>query len=273
MQSKIARRILLYCLLVVISFCIGFPFVFMASLSLQSPQEVSKFPPTLIPKPIQWYNYIEIFKLFPVSRYLLNSFLFALGITFGHLCLSSMTGYALAKLRIPLTHVFSIFFLSNMFFPETLRIIPMYVMVTRLGWFNTYQGLIVPFLTGGFTIFLMRQYTLSVPNELMDAARIDGASEIKIFLRIILPIAKPALGTIAIFQFIYRWNCLMWPLIVTRADHSTLSVAVSQLRTTELFTPWNLVATTSILLFLPALFVFLFTQRSLIQMLGGGLKY
>jgi len=161
-----------------------------------------------------------------------------------------------------------------MLFPANLRAIPLYILVVKLGLVNSYAGLIIPFLTGGFTIFIMRQYILSIPTELIEAARADGASEFGIFLGIIFPLAKPALTVLAIFQFTLRWNMLLWPLIVARGDLMTLPVVVAQLKgTTERFAYWNLIGAGSMLLLFPTFVLFLLLQRYIIKGTQGAIKF
>lgn len=264
-----------YTVLILFAVIVGFPLFFVASLSLQSLKEVAQFPPTIVPHSLRFTNYVTLFTEYgPFPRYILNSFIFAGTLTISHMFLSSLAGYILAKFDFPFKHVIVVFVLSSMLFPANLRAIPLYTLVVKLGWVGSYAGLITPFLTGGFTIFLMRQYIVSIPTELIEAARVDGSSELGIFVRIIFPLAKPALMVLAIFQFTLRWNMLLWPLLVARGDLMTLPVVIAQLKgSIEEMTYWNLIGAGSMILLLPTFALFLLLQRHIVKGTMGAVKF
>lgn len=263
-----------YFVLILFAIIIAFPLFFMVSLSLQSFQEVSHFPPIIIPSSFQFGNYVTLFERIPLfPRYLLNSFIFAGSIVVGHLFLSSLTGYIFAKFNFPFKRAIITFVLISLLFPGNLRVIPLYSFMVKLGLVNTYAGLIIPFIVGPFTIFIMYRFISSIPTEIMEVARIDGASEPRIFLSIILPLAKPALVVVTIFQFTFRWNMYLWPLVMTRGKLRTLPVVVAQFKGTESFFRWNLIGTACILLLIPSFLIFIFLQRYITRGTAGALKF
>ncbi len=155
--------------------------------------------------------------------------------------------------------------------PFFIRMIPLYVLTARMGWLNTYQGLIVPFAMSAYGIFLMRQFIRPIPSELIDAARIDGCSEIGIYWRIVLPQVKPALATLALLTFVFQWNEFLWPLVVVSSTEMRPITTGLTLFNQEFFTQWNMTATGGVILFVPSLVLFLFTQRYFVRsvMLAG----
>lgn len=266
--------VITYIILILFAVIIVFPLFFVVSLSFQSAKEAFRFPPTILPHSLRFSNYITLFeKIELFYRYILNSFIFAGTLTISQLFLSSLAGYVLAKFNFPFKRFVTIFVLGAMLFPVNLRAIPLYILIVKLGLLDSYAGLIFPFLVGPFTVFIMRSYILSIPTELIEAARADGASEFGIFLKIILPLSKPALTVVAIFQFSLRWNMLLWPLIVTRGNLKTLPVVVAGLKSAEQFTQWNLIGAASVLLLLPTFTVFLLLQRYIVKGTAGALKF
>jgi len=262
--------------IILILFAIGtvFPLFFVLSLSLQSFQEASHFPPIIWPLSPKFSNYSTLFERIPLfPRYLINTSIFAGCIVIGHLFLSSLTGYIFAKFNFPFKRVIITFILLSLLFPGNLRVIPLYCLMVKLGLVNTYAGLIVPYLVGPFTIFIMYRYISSIPTEIIEAARIDGASELYIFLSLILPLAKPALTVVALFQFTFRWNMYLWPLVMTRGEMRTLPVVIAQFKGTESFVRWNLIATACIFFLIPTFLIFIFLQRYITRGTSGAIKF
>ncbi|MGB9678096.1 MAG: carbohydrate ABC transporter permease, partial [Candidatus Ratteibacteria bacterium] len=204
----------------------------------------------------------------PILMYYKNSLIVAISVTLSVLLTSSLAGYSFAKLKFPGREAFFRFVLSTMMFPVFIFLIPVYYLMKLFGWLNNYLSLITPFMVSGYGIFLMRQFILTIPNELLDSARIDGASELKIYLKIILPLLKPALATLAILTFIGQWNSFLWPLIVTSSSQHlmTLPVGISRLSlafsTTE---TQHLILTALVLQVVPTVALFLFLQRYYIK--------
>ena len=246
------------------------PFGWMISTSLKTLQEAFAFPPTWIPNPIRWRNYPDSWNYMPFTLYLRNTVIITATSMIGQVASASLVAYAFARMRAPGRDLLFMIVLGTMMLPAQVTMIPRFILFKYLGWFNTFKPLIVPFYFGGgaFAIFLLRQFYMTLPLELDDAATIDGCGRFGIFWRIILPLSKPALGTIAIFAFFWRWNDLMGPLIYLRSHNlRTLALGLTYFRdeTGQTMVPWNLLMAVSLLVALPCLLVFFFFQRSFVQ--------
>ena len=241
------------------------PLLYMISLSLQSDADIFSGDPVLWPSVLHPDNFVTLFQRAPFARFFLNSVMMAGVITLSHLVFDPLVGYVFAKFDFPLKRTMFLVILATLMIPFFVRMIPVYVMFSQLDWLNSYQGLIVPFLMDAYGIFLMRQFIEPLPDELIDAARVDGASELRIYARVILPQTKPALGVLALFTFVFQWNNFLWPLIVTSTtDMRTMPVGLT-LFNQEYFTQWNLTAAGSVVLFVPTALLFFFTQRYLVR--------
>jgi multiple sugar transport system permease protein len=244
------------------------PFFWLFSASLMTPQDLLAFPPKILPSHPQWQNYKEVVKRIPILLHYKNSLIVSLSVTISVLLTSSLSGYSFAKLKFPGKEVFFRFVLSTMMFPVFIFLIPVYYLMRLFGWLNNYLSLITPFIVSGYGIFLIRQFILTIPDELLDSARIDGASEIIIYFRIILPLLRPALATLAILTFIGQWNSFLWPLIITTSapQLTTLPVGISRLSlafaTTE---TQHLILAALVLQVIPTAILFLFLQRYYIK--------
>lgn len=246
------------------------PFLWMISSSLKVPTEIFKYPPALLPADAQWPNYSRIFTLIPFGRLILNSLLVSLAVTFLQLLVCSMAAFAFARLRFRGREALFLLYLSALMVPSQVTLIPNFILVRNLGWIDTYAALILPFAFSSFGTFLLRQSFLTVPRELEEAARIDGASHAQIFWRIMLPLARPALGALGIFTFIAQWNNFLWPLITTtKPAMQTLTVGLAGLRG-QYNTDWALLMTGSVLAILPIFVVFAIGNRSFIQGITSG---
>lgn len=251
--------VLVVCLLTVI------PLAYMISLSLQSDGEILAGNPVLWPAHLHFDNYQRLFGQVPYARFFVNSIVMAGTITIAHLILDPLAGYAFAKFSFPFKRTLFIAVLATLMVPFFVRMIPVYVLFSQLGWLNTYQGLVVPFLCDAYGIFLMRQFLAALPDELIDAGRADGAGELRIFVQIIVPQAKPALAVLALFTFVFQWNNFLWPLLATSTtDMRTMPVGLTMFNQ-EYFTQWNLTAAGAVVLFVPTAVLFFFTQRYLVR--------
>jgi len=210
--------LLIYLALILGAVVMLYPFVYMLSTSLKSPAQVYVFPPRWLPSPIVWSNYaVALGRL--GARPFVNSLFFTLAVVLGQGTVTTMGGYAFARLRFPARNVLFLAYLGTMMIPSVVIVIPQFVIVARLGWPDTYQGLIVPVLaSGAFGTFLFRQFFSTVPEELGEAATIDGANPLDIFWRIYLPLSKPALTAYGIITALSAWNMYLWPLIVLQSD-------------------------------------------------------
>jgi multiple sugar transport system permease protein len=248
-----------------------FPLVWMVSVSLMSPGEASAFPPPLLPGRPTFANYHELFAHVGMGRYLLNSVVLTAAVTLVSLVFNVGAGYAFAKLRFAGRDRIFRLLLAALVIPSQVAMVPLFLLLKQLGLVNTYGGVIVPAMASIFGIFLVRQYALSVPDDLLEAARIDGASELRIFRSVIVPVLRPIIVTLAVFTSLGAWNDFMWPLIVLGdSDVYTLPVALASL-SREHVQDNELMMAGSVLTILPVLLVFLVLQRYYIQglMLGS----
>ena len=251
------------------------PFLWMISTSLKPEPEIFRFPPVWIPSAWQWDNYAKAMTAAPFARYFLNTVIYAVGITASNLLFCSMAAYAFARLRFPGRNLLLILVLGTMMIPAQVTMVPVFIMLKRWpllggndvlgagghGLLNTYTGLILPGAVGAFGIFLLRQFFMTLPRELEDAARIDGCSEAGIYWRIILPLSKPAMATLGIFTFTAAWNEFLWPLLIMSKDSmKTLQVGL-QVFQTQYTTTWDLLMAGTVVVTIPVLIIFLFGQR------------
>ncbi|MHA7984276.1 carbohydrate ABC transporter permease [Rathayibacter sp. CAU 1779] len=258
-------KVVSYILAVVFALACVIPLLYMISLAFQSDAEVQGGRAVLFPAVPQWGNIARVFEAAPFGLFLLNSLIVAGLITIAHLVFDPMVGYVFAKFEFPGKRAIFTTILATMMIPFFVRMLPLYVMFSNLGWLNTYQGLVVPFLMDAFGIFLMRQYMVSVPNELGEAARVDGASEWRIYWNIVLPQTKPALAVLGLFSFVFQMNEFIWPLIATSTEQMRVITIALPLFNKESFTQWNLTAMASLLLFIPICALFLFTQKYVVR--------
>jgi ABC-type glycerol-3-phosphate transport system permease component len=216
-QTKLARtltnRILVYGALVLLAVVFVLPLFWMVTTALKTNQQVLVFPPQWIPRPAVWENFPDAWKFAPFGTYLKNTLIITVSATAGQLISGSLVAYGFARLRFPGRDALFVLLLATTMLPYIVTLVPQFLIFRELGWVNTFLPLTVPYFFGGspFLIFLMRQYFRSIPMDLSDAARVDGDSEIGIFLRIILPLALPALVTVAIFSFLAHWNDFLGP--------------------------------------------------------------
>ena len=249
------------------------PFIWMVGASFMTSGEASSFPPKFIPDQFTLRQYLFLFQRLNVGRYFLNSMILAFAVTFISLFVNSLAGFGFAKYAFKGKQSIFTFLLSSMIIPGQVTMLPVFLLLKKMGLLNTYFGIIIPGMASIFGIFLIRQYLQGVPDSLIEAARIDGASDFKIYWQIILPLAKPVLVTLALFTFMGTWNDFLWPLIVmTQNDMYTLPVALANLLGEYVQDP-ELMMAGSVITILPVMIVFLFLQKYYIRgILIGGLK-
>jgi len=254
-----------YLLLIVLGLIMVLPLLYMVSLALQTDAEAFAGDPVIIPSDPQWDNFVRLFEAAPFARFFLNSLIMAGAITIAHLIFDPLIGYVFAKFDFPGRNIAFVAVLTTLMVPFFVRMLPIYALFSNLGWIDTYQGLIVPFLMDAYGIFLMRQFIQPLPNELMEAARVDGASELRIYAQVILPQLKPALAVLALLTFVFQWNEFLWPLIATsRTEMRTMPIGLT-LFNQEYFTQWNLTAAGALILFIPTALFFVVTQKFLVE--------
>lgn len=264
---RFAMRVVVWLLLLAGGCMMVLPFLWMISSSLKTQSQVWVFPPVWIPEPVQWRNYLEALGGLPFHIYTFNTLRITLPVLAGTLLTASMCGYGFARLRFPGRDVLFLVFLSVLMLPAIVTMIPVFVMFTHLGWVNTLKPLIIPPMLGGgpFNVFLFRQFFRTIPNELSDAARMDGCGDLYIYWRIVLPLSRPVLATVAIFTFLANWNDFIGPLLYLQSDSKkTLSLGLATFL--GLYsTHWELLMAAATAVTIPALALFLFCQRYFVE--------
>jgi multiple sugar transport system permease protein len=243
------------------------PLFWMVSTSLKPDTQIMSIPMRWLPDPPQWSNYSEAVKSFPFFRYTANTVFITLMNVLGNTLTASLVAYSFSKLQWKGRNLLFYITIATMFIPGQVLIIPVYIIFTQLGWVNTYLPLIVPAFCGGgaFNIFLLRQFFVSIPDELMESARIDGASEFRIFTRIVLPLSKPALFTVALFTVVFTWNDFFGPLIYLH-DPSMWTLAIGLRGFQQQYsTNWNLLMAASTLTALPLIILYFVAQDKMIR--------
>ena len=242
------------------------PFLWMLLSSFKTEAEVRELPPTWWPRQATLGNYRELFDRLDFPLYFTNSLVVALAVTAGNLLFCSMIGYVLAKVPFPGRRMLLGLVLGTLMVPSMVTFLPQFVLVSNLGLTNTFAGLILPNLALAINAFLMRQFIGSLPDDLLESARLDGAGELRIFWRIILPLCRPALAVVGILTFLYSWNNFLWPLVVaTTEEKYTLPVALALYSVGQNETRYGLLLSGSVVVVLPVLIVFLVLQRHFVQ--------
>jgi len=270
--SRTARVVRVALMALLAAFAL-FPLLWMVSVSFMSPGEASRFPPPLLPDAPSLSAYRALFETTGISRYFLNSLFVATLGTMLSLAFNATAGYAFAKLRFKGRDRIFQALVAALVIPGQVTMLPLFLMLKEIGLINSFAGVLVPVATSIFGIFLVRQYALSIPDEMLEAARVDGAGEGRIFLQIVVPVLTPILITLALFTFLATWNDFMWPLIVlTDQDNYTLPVALAAL-SREHVQDNELMMAGSVLTILPVLLLFLVLQRYYLQgLLAGSVK-
>ena len=242
------------------------PFLWMAFSSVKTEREIRRVPPTWWPQTPTLENFRELFDRLDFPQFFVNSTIVAVAVTLGNLVFCSMLGYVLAKADFAGKKLLFRVVLGTLMIPGMVTLVPLFVLVANLGLVNSYLGMVLPFLAAPFGVFLMRQFFLGIPDELIDAARVDGASEARIFVQVVMPLAKPALATLAILTFLGSWNNFLWPLVVaTSEDKYTLPVALALYSTGQNEINFGLLLAGAVVVLVPVLVVFLLLQRFFVQ--------
>ena len=258
------RQIAALLLLVIAALVALTPFFWMISTSLKTRAQVFAYPPTLLPAELHWENYTDVFTAFPFARYALNTAFIAVTVTFFQTLTAAMAAYAFARLHFPWRDKIFLLYLGTLMVPALVTLIPSYILMTDrfLGWIDTYWALIVPASLGGaFNTFLLRQFMLTLASELEDAARIDGASPIGIFFRIVLPLSRPALAVVAVFTFMGMWNDFLWPLLmINTPEKQTLTLGLAAMQG-RWGTRWPELMAGTLMSVIPIIILLIFFQR------------
>ncbi|PWV97407.1 carbohydrate ABC transporter membrane protein 2 (CUT1 family) [Paenibacillus cellulosilyticus] len=262
-----------YIVLTICAFAVMYPVLYAIATSLMSMGEASMYPPHVIPHHFNLRNFIDVFDLVPIATFIGNTFLVSIVVMLGQLITSSMAAYAFARMNFKGKNLLFAAFMATMMIPWEVTIIPNYLTIRGWDWLDSYQGLIVPFLAASFGTFLLRQFFMQLPTELFEAARMDGCGHVRIFFSHVLPLSRPAIGTLAVYSFLQMWNAYLWPLLITNSDRMrTVQIGVSMLQHQET-TQWNLVFAGIVLVILPSLLMLALGLKQLVRgMTVGALK-
>ncbi len=262
---------LVWLLTIAIALIVFIPLLWMALSSFKSVDEV--LTPVVRWLPSQWHlsNYSQVFSDNQFGVYFKNSVIVSFSVTVMNLLVSSLAGYGLAKFKFPGRTLLLLFFLAILMIPFQVIMIPVYIVVREFGWINTYWGLIIPAGVSAFGVFFMRQTISTLPDELFEAARLDGAGELLIYIRILLPLSSPSLAALGVLTFLGSWNNLLWPLLVVQSDSlKTLPLGLAQMATGQYGVQYNLLMTGAVISSIPVMLVFLATRSYFVRGIAVG---
>ena len=271
--NRSVRRGLLYIPLIIVAAFVLYPVWSAIDISFLTDKQVGSYPPRLVPSRFQFQNYVRAFQQAPLPRYLLNSIVQSAIVMTGQLLTASLAAYAFSILDFKGKRLLFLLFLSTMMIPWEATIIPNYLTIRRFHWNDSFLGLTVPFLATAFGTFLIRQFMLTIPKDFHDAARIDGCGNLRFLLQIVLPLTRPALGTLAVYAFLQTYNQYLWPLLITNNEMMrTVQVGIALLQDEERFM-FNTVMAGVVVVVIPTALLFVLGNRQLIRGLtAGGIK-
>ncbi|NUM52967.1 MAG: carbohydrate ABC transporter permease [Candidatus Hydrogenedentes bacterium] len=259
--------------LTVATLLLGLPFVWMLLTSLKSGGEVASYPPVWISGEWRWSNYADAWRVAPFGRFYINSVVVAGTTTFFQVAFALLMSYAFAVVRFPGKHVLLIAVLSTMMIPEEMKLVPNFILLSRLGWFDTYAGLIVPAVAHAFPVFVMYQQFRQIPRSLIEAAQADGAHHARILWHVALPMSRPVLTAVALVSLLGQWNAYLWPLIVTNSTSMrTLPLGVAYLRkqAEEGSVQWNLLMAAAVFVVAPIVILYTLLQKQFVEGITRG---
>jgi len=255
----------LHILLIIGSITTLMPFILMLSTSVKTPAEVLTTTPSFLPKLWRWENYVDAVTQLPFARFYLNTVLVTVARVIGQLIFASMAAFAFARLRFPGRNILFIAILAVMMVPGQVTLIPNYIILKKLGWLNTYMGLIIPSLFTAFGTFLLRQFFMTIPNDIEDAAVLDGCNPFQVYWLVALPLAGPALGALGLLVTLWSWNDFLWPLIITSSTNmQMLSVGIAYFQG-QYITNYTVMMAAATIASLPMFIIFMLTQKYLIE--------
>jgi multiple sugar transport system permease protein len=274
--STAAKNSAYYLVMAALAFIFLAPFLWMLLASLKTNAQIFAFPPKLFPDPVKWINYRKAWTNIPFGRFYLNSLLVTTTVTASQVLTSAMAAYVFARLRFPFRNGLFLLYLGVMMIPTQVTVIPLFIILKNLGLIDTYTALILPFLAYPFGAFLMRQFFLTIPRDYEDAARVDGCHRLGMLFRVLLPLAKPALLTLAMLSFMWEWNDFFWPLIVTNTTNRyTIQVGLAMLKSQlAMESNWSTLMAAAVISITPVLIFFIVTQKYIVKGITlSGLKY
>jgi sn-glycerol 3-phosphate transport system permease protein len=266
-----SQRIAGYLAMALAVLLVGLPVYWTLIASFKESAEIYRIPPTWVPTSPTLDNFARAWAAAPFARYYLNSFITTLGGMSAEVVLAVLSAYALAFLRFPRKQLIFLLLLAALMIPVEITIVPNYLTIARLGWINTYAGIIIPGAAIAYGTFLLRQAFMALPYEVIEAARVDGAGHLRILLSIVIPMAQPAIVTMALLSLVGKWNDFLWPLIVTNTSNMrTLPIGIYWLRNSEGVINWGVVMAGSLFLIVPVMIVFLWLQRYIVEGIAAG---
>ncbi len=268
--KRFSGHSLYYVLLTIAGAVMIYPLLYTFLAAFMTPDEAMMYPPKLFPSGAYLENVRKVLEIIPVARFISNSFVIAALITLGQVVTGAMAAYAFAYVPFRYKSFWFALFLSTMMIPWEVTIIPNYLTVKKWGWLDSYQGLTIPFLASAFGVFLLRQFFLQLPRELFEAARMDGCGHIRHFLKIVLPLSRPALATLSVYVFLQSWNMYLWPLLITNStEMRTVQIGIGMLQFEE-FTSWSLVLSGVAIVLLPSLLLLVLGLKQLVRGITAG---
>ena len=258
-------RVALYIVLIAACVVMLFPFFWMVSTSFKTESEALRIPPQWVPERLQWQNYVLAWNAAPFGRYFFNSFFMSITTTLGEVFTTILAAYAFAKMKFFGKNKVFALLLATLMIPGQMLLLPNYVTIARLGWLDKYQALIIPWLVSVFGIFLLRQFFRGIPDELLDAAKIDGCSRFRFLFTVAVPLSRPAIFTVALFKFLGSWNSFTWVLIMTNSVNMRTVPVGLRVFSSEIGTAYEQLMAASVLAIIPVLVLFFFTQKQFIQ--------
>ena len=254
-----------YLLLSVIAVVMVFPFIWMFFTAFKGNQEVYVYPPTLFPQEFHWDNFAHVLDTVPFLRFYFNSLLVTGFVTLSQVATSALAAYAFARIEFFGRNILFVLYLATLIIPDQVTMLPLFLLVSRLGWTDTYQALTIPFMANAFAVFFLRQFFIGLPRDLEDAARVDGAGRVRILWKIVLPLSRPALATITLFIFLSQWDSYLWPLIVTNTESMrTLPIGL-RFFVEESGAQLNYMMAGALMAVLPILILFFAAQKQFIE--------
>ena len=254
-----------YTLLVVAAVVMVVPFLWMITTSLKGAHEVYRVPPTLIPSELHWENFTHVLDTVPFGRFYLNTIVVTTIITVSQVATAVLAAYVFARIQFPGRDIIFFLYLATLIVPTQVTMLPLFLIVSRLGWIDTYQALTMPFLANAFAVFFLRQFFLTVPVELEDAAKLDGCGRLRFLWQIMLPLSGPALATITLFIFLGFWDDYLWPLLVTNStEMRTLAIGL-RFFIDESGAQFNYMMAAALMAVVPIIIVFFIAQKQFIE--------
>lgn len=265
-QKRLNRRNwILFIILLIGALTMLFPFVWMTLSAFKTKADVYSFPPRWLPSVWTWQNFKDVFEMIPFLRYYLNSIITSILQTMLVIGISILAAYALTKMRFPGQRVFSTFLLSSMFVPAVVTMIPLYLVVSSMGLNDTYAGIVLPQISTAFTTLLLCSFFSAIPNDLIDAARLDGCGHFRVLSKVVVPNSRGAISTATLFTFLGAWKSYTWPLIITtKTEFRTLPIGLKYL-VTESSSEYQMMMAASLMAILPVLIVFIFAEKQLVR--------